>query len=89
MESSKAALPFPVRPNQAPGLSGVLSRPIQILSALGVVGLSYFASDVLIPIVAAVFLFFLIEPLVKGCEKRRISRLLSSPTLVVVGVVRR
>src|SRR5687768_15531223 len=46
---------------------------VPVVTALGVsVATLYFAQEVLIPLAVAVLLSFLLEPLVKGLERRRI-----------------
>ncbi len=56
---------------------------VRILATVAVVTALYFTGSVLIPVVCGIFLFFLLDPLVKQGEKRNISRSLSSVILVI------
>ena len=58
--------------------------PLWLLVALAVVAASYFASDVLIPVVIALFLAVLLEPLVAWCAARGLGRGRGS-VIVVLG----
>ena len=66
-----------------------MNAPSFTNTALGVIALGaliagcYVASPVMIPIILAVFLFFLLEPLVSWAEDKKISRKVSSPILVL------
>lgn len=55
----------------------------RVLSSLAVITALYFTGSVFIPIICGLFLFFLLDPLVKQGEKKKISRSLSSTVLVI------
>lgn len=57
------------------------------LLALGCLTLSYFAAEILIPILFSVFVFFLFDPIVVRLERKKIPRGLSSPMLVVLALL--
>lgn len=60
---------------------------IRILATLAVITALYFTGSVLIPVVCGIFLFFLLDPLVKRGEAKNIPRSLSSTFLVVASAV--
>src|SRR3954467_14693322 len=61
------------------------SRFSMLASICLVVAILYFAQEVLVPIALAMLLSFLLAPLVRGLERRRLGRIPSVLIVVVVG----
>ena len=57
-----------------------------LLLAIASVALAYFAIEVLVPILFAVFAFFLLDPLVCAAERIKVPRAISSPVLLLIGI---
>src|SRR3954469_5223828 len=60
------------------------SRFAMLASVCLVVAILYFAQDVLIPLALAMLLSFLLAPLVRGLERRRLGRVASVLIVVIV-----